>query len=158
MKKERHIDFNTKNFIITAVLTGFLLIICTLALTEKFLPKFENDTYYIWYSIFIAIILIPSGFIFLINLYQFAYFHYRNYKIDFSDIRDAQKVNHNLGNDFSNVQLKHWDSLLMDEIIPEDCVICTAKLAEDGTIIYTVNVNVERCTNDYKWFLKKFKI
>ena len=69
--------------------------------------------------------------------------------------KNEEKIVQSLSTEFTEVK---FNSSLSKFDIPDNAVLCTAKLGKDGDVVFHVKVDVEISTYDYELFLKYFEI
>ena len=164
LKKEKYIELNFKNlkkFSIAAIITGiiFLLMLYIVNNNIFIMPSTDNKIiiglFFMLNFLFLFISFV--GFIVSIELTLFTII----YNVIFSKIakksykKKVLKVQESLNaKDFSDVLLKKYDP----GIIPVEKFVCTAKLDENGNIIYKVSLDYVAQTDDYEKFLEHFDI
>lgn len=81
------------------------------------------------------------------------------FAIHFPSQTESEKQIQKLSKDFVNVQFKDFDNIPLSKFISKDDIFCTAKLDEDGKVIYTFYLKSKIYeTKDYELFLKHFDV
>lgn len=63
-----------------------------------------------------------------------------------------------LSNDYSEVKIKNFANANLSDFISEEDIHCFAKLDENGNLVYKIQVDVEKTTDDYIQFTDNFEI
>lgn len=162
LKKEKYIELNFKNlkkFSIAAIITGIIFLSMLYIVNNNIMPWTDNK---IIIGLFLALILLllfisfgcflTSVLFMLFTIIGNTIFSKKAEKLYKKRVLKVQEYLN--AKDFSDVLLKKYDP----GIIPVEKFVCTAKLDENGNIIYKVSLDYVAQTDDYEKFLELFDI
>lgn len=164
LKKEKYIELNFKNlkkFSIAAIITGVILLSMMYNVNNNIfiMPSTDNKIIIGLFFVLNLLLLVFSfgGFLTSVLLILFTIvgntiFSKKAEKLYKKRVLKVQEYLN--AKDFSDVLLKKYDP----GIIPVEKFVCTAKLDENGNIIYKVSLDYVAQTDDYEKFLKHFDI
>ena len=157
MKKEKWYISTLKRLIIGLVIS-VLTCICTGYIYSVFMVGTSINT---------IIDLIVGFMVFLITLVSFFASLFfiimiisviiSNHEAKKSYMKNKEQIKA-LPSDFVNVHFKDFDNFRLSCFVDSEDITCFAKLDENGSVVYALQLNVEYETDDYETFLRHFDI